>query len=76
MAFCLGIRNFKIPELGIHIVNPFFGAKTIVNAKLKEEAVIQADLWFPGDNSEKVHAYIVEKATERHIDGKERQLAF
>lgn len=75
-AFCLWIKSFRLQDLNVVIVNPFFKAKSILDAKSKEEAVIQADLWFPGDNSEKVHAYIVEKATERRINGKERQLAF
>ena len=63
---------------GFNVVveNPFLKAKSILDAKSKEEAFIQVDLMFPGDNSNKVHAYIVEKIVERHIDGKERQLAF
>lgn len=75
-TLCLWIRSFRLYDFNAIIENPFLKAKSILDAKSKEEAFIQADLWFPGDNSNKVHAYIVKKIIERHIDGKERQLAF
>ena len=75
-ALCLWIRGFRLYGFNVVVENPFLKAKSILDAKSKEEALIQVDLMFPGDNSKKVHAYIVEKAIERHIDGKERQLAF
>ena len=60
-ALCLWMRSFRLYGFNVIIENPFLKAKSILDAKSKEEAFIQADLWFPGDNSNKVHAYIVEK---------------
>ena len=74
-ALCLGITGFKIRELNVVVTNPFFKAKDILNAKSKEEAIIQADLWFPGDNTKQVHAYVVEKDIERLMNGKTRYVA-
>ena len=60
-ALCLWIRGFRLYGFNIVVENPFLKAKSILDAKSKEEAFIQADLMFPGDNSEKVHTYVAEK---------------
>ena len=75
VSLCLGITGFKIHSLNVVIVNPFFGAESILKAKSIEEAMVQADLWFPGDNSREVLSYIAEKEAERKVDGKTRCMA-
>ena len=75
VSLCLGITGFKIHSLNVVIVNPFFGAESILKAKSIEEAIVQADLWFPGDNSREVLSYIAEKEIERYKDGKTRCMA-
>lgn len=74
-ALCMDIRGFKIHELDTVVVNPFLGAENLCNAKSKEEAFIQIDLAFPGDNSKRVHKYVARKDAERRADGKERCMA-
>lgn len=74
-ALCVGIRGFKIHELDTVVVNPFLGAENLCNAKSKEEAFIQIDLAFPGDNSKRVHKYVARKDAERRADGKTRCMA-
>lgn len=74
-ALCMDIRGFKIRELDTVVVNPFLGAENLCNAKSKEEAFIQIDLAFPGDNSKRVHKYVAKKDAERRVDGKERCMA-
>lgn len=74
-ALCVDIRGFKIHELDTVVVNPFLGAENLCNAKSKEEAFIQIDLAFPGDNSKQVHKYVARKDAERRADGKERRMA-
>ena len=68
LGLCISIRSFKVKDLDIVIVNPFLGAKNILDATSIEEAFVQADLWFPGDNSKKVHAFVTEKETERLVN--------
>ena len=75
VALCLGITGFKIRELNVVIVNPFFGAESILKAKSIEEALVQIDLLFPEDISMKVLSYIAEKEAERNKDGKTRCMA-
>jgi len=61
IALCLGIKSFRLTDLNIIVINPFIGAKDILKSKSLEEAIIQADLWFPGDNSKQILRFISKK---------------
>ena len=63
-AFCLYVKTFKVHGLNVTIVNKFFGAKDILSATSVDEALIKADLWFPGDMSEEVISFIAKKEAE------------
>ena len=60
-ALCLWIKGFRLRDINTEVVNPFFKAESILDAKTKEEAFIQADMWFPGNNSEKIFNFIRKK---------------
>ena len=54
VGMCKSIYEFQVVGLDARIVNPFYGADSILEATCKEEAIIAADMFFPDNYSKRV----------------------
>lgn len=58
VRLCSCIKSFKVVDMNVVVTNPFYKAYNMLKARSIEEALVQADLFFPGDYTQEVYRLV------------------